>query len=177
MPTLRFSNLLTGLFLFLALGIGFSFRTVTAEWQAFVSEEYACTVELPAPWQVDTTTEASGTQRLRLEAESEKHSYLLTFTKYPMSTRLFMRERLAESTRNSLVAALGGELQSTSDWKVGEHVGKRALLKDGDREIEYRVVIIGQVQYQFLVFSKEEKLTNRESKRLFNSFTWVDLKE
>ena len=170
MPTLRLSNLLTGFSVLFVIGLGFSFRAASGDWQAFNSEEYACSLELPAPWQVDTTTEASGTQRLRLETESEKHSYLLTFTKYPMSTRLFMRERLAESTRNSLVAALGGELQSTSNWKIGEHVGKRALLKDGDREIEYRVVIIGQIQYQFLVFSKEEKLVNRESKQLFSSF-------
>ncbi|MEO1713324.1 MAG: hypothetical protein AAFU60_08315, partial [Bacteroidota bacterium] len=77
MLTLRFTNLLTGFFIFLAFGISFSFRAVSVDWQAFVSEEYACSVELPAPWQVDTTTEASGTQRLRLETESEKHSYLL----------------------------------------------------------------------------------------------------
>ncbi|MEM1218184.1 MAG: hypothetical protein AAGH79_04705 [Bacteroidota bacterium] len=170
MITSQFKYFPAGFFIICTIVLGFSFRMTSADWQTFSSEEYACSVELPAPWQVDTTTEANGSKRLRLETESEKHSYLLTFTKYPMSTRLFMRERLAESTRNSLVTALGGELQSADDWKIGEYVGKRGLLKDGDREIEYRVVIIGQIQYQFLVFSKEEKLTNRESKQVFNSF-------
>lgn len=158
-------------FVGLLLVASFAFAFQEADnWQPFSSEEYAFSAELPYPWQMDTTTEANGTKRLRLEAETENQSYLLTVTKYDMSTRLFMRERLADATRGGFVSATGGELKNANDWKVGGHVGKQALIKQEEREIEYRVVIIGQIQYQFVLFAKEQKINDREAKQLFNSF-------
>lgn len=83
---------------------------------------------------------------------------------------------MAEVSYDSFIKAVGGVLQSKSDWKVKEHTGLIAVMNLSDESVllEYRVILVGNIQYQLVVLAATGDYDAKAAGNFFDSFKLKD---
>ena len=81
-------------------------------------------------------------------------------------------ENLLEVSVNSFKGALNAEERVTKYWNIGEFTGLQAMLEqiDGDNDIDYRVIMVDNRQYQLVVAGPKGTIPSAESEKFFKSF-------
>ena len=81
-------------------------------------------------------------------------------------------EELAKISMNAFVEGMGADIEEEAEWKVGKNKGLQASLVVKDRELkgEYRVVIVGQIQYQITVVGAAASWDKKRAKKFLKSF-------
>ncbi|NOQ73858.1 MAG: hypothetical protein GQ574_17760 [Crocinitomix sp.] len=85
---------------------------------------------------------------------------------------LSKNESLAKVSLDSFIETLNGKVTKEAIWKVRKKNGLQALFNvtEGELKGEYRVVIIGQIQYQIAVVAPKESWDEKVTKKFFKSF-------
>lgn len=123
------------------------------------------------PYEI-TTSEKSGDSYRSVSTQAMNNELLFYFTYTIHESELSENEALAQVSLDSFIEGLNGKVSKQSVWTVRKQKGLQAKLSvDANGLIgEYRVVLIGQIQYQIAVVGKFEGWNQKEADSFFNSF-------
>lgn len=137
-------------------------------WVTYSSDEANATVQLPGEYQVSSeVSEDAYTEQIA--ANDGQNKYIFTYTLH--DTPLMDHEGLSIVALQAFADAAGGQIVQDTDYYYNDHKGKEAVIfmKEDQATVNYRVIIIDQVQYQFIVISLQDAVSDKV-KRFFGSF-------
>lgn len=81
-------------------------------------------------------------------------------------------DELTKVSVDAFVEGLQGEVTSQAAWKVNKSNGIQAKIEVKNQSLigEYRVVIIGQIQYQITAIAPEDSWDSKKAGKFFKSF-------
>jgi len=100
----------------------------------------------------------------------DDQTYFVTYTLHTLE--LTEPVELAEVSYDSFIKAVGGKLLSKSEWKIKKNVGIKARIELPKDEslLEYRVIIVGDIQYQVIALAAETLYDEGTAAAFFKSF-------
>lgn len=95
------------------------------------------------------------------------NTYMISYVIH--STQLADQEKLAEASLNAFRDKVKGQILNQSAWNLKAGKGTRATISmpDKDAKVEYRVVLIGQLQYQVIVVAPTNKYDAKVAEKFF----------
>ena len=81
------------------------------------------------------------------------------------------KETLAESSLDAFAKVMGGKILKKGDFKIGKNKGKSCSIENKDKGFlcYYRCIIIGQIQYQFIIMNAPSADDIESRDQYFNS--------
>lgn len=129
----------------------------------FESSEFKVSMSFPCIYE-NTVTEKTNdanevTRTLKVKCKSGDNTYILNVSKHPMS--LTDPKGLAETSVNSFVKAVNGELKSRELYTQKGNEGLDALIymPAQSKYVHYRVILLNRLQYQVIVINNSESLS------------------
>ena len=153
----------------------FSFSNEQAEnektkWSKFKSEISGTILQFPGSYS-NEFTEMNGTKKEVTKCDLDQASYYLIETTYKGDVT--NHEENAQKLLNGYAAKLGGKIISESVWKIKKNKGRQAKISYSNNygTAFYRVIFIGQKQFQVLIVSNTVDIPDEKiRKKFFNSF-------
>lgn len=142
---------------------------VPSEVYTFKSEEGSYSIEFPTPF----TTENNDQDGFVLVQTQSFLLEQLFFIGHNVHTdEITDHEGIAKVSMDGFVGALGGETSQLKTWKVNGHKGLQANIdvEANNLKAQYKVILIGQVQYQIAVISDPAKWNQSAADAFFASF-------
>lgn len=138
-------------------------------WTKYRNDEGKVSIKFPAEFDV-TVEESETATTYQIISELGKDVFMLSFTFH--ETEMDDPYNLAQVSLESFNEAVGGELVKETDYKYEDYKGREAIvdLSDAGATVYYRVVIIGQIQYQLAVVDHSGNILDEKDK-FFNSFS------
>ena len=103
-----------------------------------------------------------------------EHTFLASYTihKNPLSNN----DELMDISIDSFIKQVNGKPGLLTQWQAGENLGKSVIVFIGqsNTKIIYRVLIVGQIQYQLAVMATRDQFSYEASKKFFDSFRLED---
>ncbi|MCB9233762.1 MAG: hypothetical protein H6581_19050 [Bacteroidia bacterium] len=170
----KISILFTLVLLISAALTGFTtIENVTSEeggkWYNFTSSTGKFSIQFPAKPEIsDTKTDEAHTYKAN--ATVGESSYFVGFTVH--TTPMVNPDDLAQVSLDAFNETLGGTIESSSEWKYKGETGRQAMIKMEAQgaQVDYKVIIIGQIQYQLIVISTSGDYDAKSAKKFFKSF-------
>ena len=143
----------------------------TAKGFKFTSEEGKFSIVFPSSFQSETITQENNTKTVKISAEAKNQNYMATYTIHQMEMN--NPGSLAQTSLDAFVEAAKGTVQNQSEWKIKNNPGiKSIILLDGqDAKIEYRVIIVGKIQYQVIIVSPNKLWDQKAADVFYKSFS------
>lgn len=126
-------------------------------------------IKFPGDFKVTTVEKEDFTTKKALHKADDGTVYYLAWSLHKIA--LNDAQGLCESSTNSFVESIDGELQSSSAIKYKKHKGKGAIISFMEGQINYKVLIIGQNQIQIVVASDTRDIS-KEAAKFFKSFKY-----
>ena len=122
----------------------------------YSSKEGKMSVVFAAEYEVNTDNSDSFSTT-KISSTVSENVYFASYTIH--SETLTEREDLCKVSLESFNETLGGEITDQSSWNISKNKGMKAdiYLAEQQAKIHYRVVIIGQIQYQFAVIAPDDQ--------------------
>lgn len=81
------------------------------------------------------------------------------------------QEEMAEVSYESFMSSIGGSEASKSGWAVKKNKGIKAVLDMNEdySKLEYRVVLVGNIQYQLVVLAAKSLYDEKSAAAFFDS--------
>lgn len=107
---------------------------------------------------------------VKTQATFEDQLYLVSYTIHKV--KMMDRESLAASSLESFNEAVGGTITKQAKWAIKKHKGLQADIQIPAKNLiaEYRVILIGQIQYQITVFSESTNWNQLNADKFIESF-------
>lgn len=140
-----------------------------AEKHKYTSDEAKLSVTFPSEFSATEEVKDSYTST-KIQAISEDMIFLLICTKH--DGNVAEEDGLTEVSLQSFMDAMGSESTNSSTWKVKKHSGVKSMYSVPDKDLigDYRVVLIGNFQFQITVVSPKEAWDEKKAKKFFKSF-------
>lgn len=140
-------------------------------WEKFKCEVTGAKVKFPATPKTETSTE-DGTTNSRSMCTYEGSSIMYNVTHHDDLAGVEPMD-LAKVSLEAFTESINGEISSQSDWKVKKSTGLQAIMEISEHgaKVDYRVVIIGNNQYQLVTIEMESDPLGQDIKdTFFDSF-------
>ncbi len=138
------------------------------KWKKYSSTKYQFKVKFPAAVD-ESISEEDGITTLKLNSKINKNAFLFYCTEHTTPLANIDSKSLAEEALKGFSSALGAKKIDSSDWSYKGHAGKQASFSNNEIRVDYRVVIIGQNQYQAMVTSRKTDFKNDLAQKFFKS--------
>lgn len=134
----------------------------------FKSSEYKCSIVFPIPF-VESMSENEDSKTLKLKAQSSDVTYFFGASRH--INPMFDHKEMAAISLQAFTEALNGTEQSREIFKKGAHEGFDAVvyLTESNTWVFYRVILVGQFQYQVVVTQPGAELS-KTGKKFIRSF-------
>lgn len=158
----------TAISLFAFLFIFTSF-TISPKGFPYQSEEGKLSVVFPGDYTTERT-EGNNNYTVKTTCTYNNQTYFVSYTMH--SLELTDPLDLAEASYDSFITALKGVMISKTEWTVKEHKGIQALidLPENGSKLEYRVIIVGNIQYQLIALAANIDYNEKDAESFFKSF-------
>ena len=99
-------------------------------------------------------------------------TYYASFTIHKVKMEKSDQKDMAEVSLDSFVKTVKGDLVIKKEWNVKGNTGLIALIEipANDVRMEYRVFVVGYIQYQFVVVAKNADFDENAAAKFFKSF-------
>jgi hypothetical protein len=137
--------------------------------QTYKSEEGKFKVKFPGSIDIkEAKSEKSTTKKITCEEANNAYFVGCTIHKIPMTNQ----KKMAEVSMDSFTESLDGKVSSKEDWNVKGNIGCQAKvsLEEGNAVVHYRVILVGQIQYQVIVTAKKKDYDAKVADKFFKSF-------
>lgn len=137
----------------------------------YTSPDAAFSVVFPASFTVDKT-QGESYVTTKIMGEAEGINYMASSTIH--ETDLSTTDNLEQVSLEAFAERLSGNVLSTSSYKFKNIVGLKAniISEANNMEMEYIVVIDGNIQYQFIVFTNISEYNAKAAKSFFKSISF-----
>ncbi len=157
-----------GLPLILILFITTNTYSQSKDWVKYSSDEGNVKISFPCQYEVAEMEKDYG-KTFTVKGTSGDDFYYLAFTLHDED--MSDAENLALISLESFSNELNGEIVQQEKFTEKKQTGVKAkiLLEDGSKDIYYRAIISGQVQYQLIVIDASKSI-EEDRKKFFDSF-------
>jgi len=135
----------------------------------YTSEEANLSVTFPAEF---TTSEESNEnyKSVKTQAISDEMVFLAIYTVHDADVS--EQEKLSEISINAFMEGLNGVPEGKTTWKVKKNNGLQSKFEVPEKDLvgDYRVVLIGQIQYQITAVSPKSSWDKKKASKFFKSF-------
>ena len=156
----------TGILFTLLIGIT---SLAPASKYKYYSEEANCTITFPAEYttQVEEKDEYKSVQTQAIDKDM---IFMMIYSKHNQS--LTNEDELCEISFGAFMEGLGGNPSGKETWKLKKHTGLKSEFDVSREDLigDYRVVIIGQIQYQIVAVSPKASWDAKKATKFFKSF-------
>lgn len=136
--------------------------------QTYKSEEGKFKIKFPGAIDI-TEKEKEKYKTTQITCTVNENVYFVVCTTH--SAPMKKPKELAKVSLDSFVESLSGKISTKSDWDIKGNSGYIAVINiDKTSVIHYRVVIVGQIQYQVVVIGKKTNYEEEVAKKFFKSF-------
>lgn len=135
----------------------------------YQSNEGKLSVVFPGDFTTERT-EGDNNFTVKTSCNVNNQTYFVSYTMH--SLELTDPLDLAETSYDSFITVLKGVMVSKAEWKVKEHKGIKAMidLPDNGSKLEYRVIIVGNIQYQLIALAANIDYNDKDAASFFKSF-------
>lgn len=107
----------------------------------------------------------------KVSSQKDKIVFFANYTIHELE--LADAEQLSKTSLEAFNEAVEGEIVSSGDWKVGSSKGLQAVIEMSatKHKVNYRAILVGNIQYQLVVFSEAENWNQQLSNDFMQSFT------
>ena len=150
----------------LFLSTGFTSFSPAPKWVTYTSEVCKAKMAFPAPFEEDVEEKDYGnTHKVSATVDGQTFFFATTIHNNPLTDRY----QLAEVSLESFLESVQGQLIESHDYFYKKHKGISAKIKLDERTIDYRIILIGQHQYQLIAIFENE-YNEKASQKFFKSF-------
>ena len=154
--------------LLLVLLIGAS-SLAPSETHTYTSEEGRITVDFPAEFKTSEKVEEDY-RSVQAQAISGDMVFFVDYTVH--QENLSNSQPLIEISVNAFMKKMAATPQKKKTWKVNGVKGSKSFFESEEKKLvgEYRVVIIGQIQYQVAAVGPTDSWDAKKAKKFLKSF-------
>jgi hypothetical protein len=139
--------------------------------ETFSSKEGKFKVTFPSTYE-ETVSESEDQKTVKINCVKGERIMFASYTLHEIE--ITDHKDMAEVSLDSFVEVLNGSLISKSEWKVKGNLGLQSVMTFESKEkiikIEYRVVLVGQLQYQFVFIAPADDYDTKMAAKFFKSF-------
>lgn len=146
--------------------------TTAQEWVKYKSKEGKFQIEFPGEPKEDIQKkEDSKTIQLQVESNDVIYMGSAVIHQTKLDVAGVTPEMLAESSLDAFAGVIGGNITKKEDFKMNGVNGKACTISNPDQgfECHYKCIIIGQIQYQFIVMSAPSNSNKENRDKFFDS--------
>ncbi len=135
----------------------------------YSSDEGKFSIKFPGEY-TETVVEKETAKTVKNQCEKDGINYLASYTLHYLEITDHLD--MAEVSLESFTEAVQGIIITRTEWKVKKHEGLRALidLPDNGKKLEYRVILVGNIQYQLIAFAANDIFNEDDINSYFKSF-------
>jgi hypothetical protein len=147
----------------------FTTASAPAKKHVYKTEEGKFSITFPAEYTTEREEKESATT-IKTSCVDDGHTFFASYTLHV--TEITDHQEMAEVSYESFISAVQGELLSKSKWNIKDHEGLKAVMNisDNSMKLEYRVVLVGNIQYQLVAMAMLEEYDEKAAARYFKSF-------
>jgi hypothetical protein len=133
------------------------------------SNEGKFSIEFPGEFTVDRE-DKDKVSTIKINCDYEGQTYFASYSLHKIE--MVDHEEMAEVSFDSFHAAVGGEVLMKDEWKVDGNTGLMAEidLAENSVTITYRVILVGNIQYQLIVMAEYSDYDKKLANKFFKSF-------
>jgi hypothetical protein len=135
----------------------------------YTSDEAKLSVTFPAEFSVSEETKEKYTS-VQVQAISDEMVFMVIYTVH--TEDISESAELSEISFDAFMDGLEGTPKVKSPWKVKKYSGLQSTFEVPSKDLvgDYRVVLIGQIQYQITAVSEKKSWDEKKAKKFFKSF-------
>jgi hypothetical protein len=135
----------------------------------YTSAEGKLSMKFPVAFK-SVTKEAEDHKSVETQASFEDQLYFVSYTIHKV--KMENHESLAATSLESFNEAMSGTITKQATWAIKKHKGLQADIEipGNNMRVEYRVLLIGQIQYQIVVISEVAKWNQLRADEFIKSF-------
>ena len=136
---------------------------------AYKSEEGKFSIKFPGEFK-ENITEKESAKTVKIQCELEKSNYFASYSLHKVDIDDPLE--MAEVSLESFTEAIHGVVVTRTEWKIKKNEGLKALidLPDNGAKLEYRVILVGNIQYQLIVIAVDGAIDKKKANAFFKSF-------
>jgi len=137
--------------------------------QTYQSDEAKFSIIFPGAYESDVVTgENNITHKITCTVDNQTYFASYTVHQFVIDDQ----EGLAGVSYDSFLASIGGKEVSKSEWVLKKNKGLKAKidLTESLSTLEYRVVLVGSIQYQLVVLAATGDYDDKAAQAFFDSF-------
>ena len=145
------------------------FSFTPSEGSTFVSEDGFVSIEFPTEYHVDKKA-TDKVSRVKAQGDINNQLFVISYANH--YTKLVDHEEMASVSLKSFAEALNAEVTEQEEWKYKKHKGIHGWISSEKNELvgEYKVILIGQNQYQLTSVADPEYWDEKAAAKFFKSF-------
>lgn len=135
----------------------------------FDSNEGKLTVTFPAEYTTDRD-EGENVTTIKSTCTLDGITFFASYSLHQVE--ITDHKDMAEVSYDSFIKSVGAELLSKTDWMVNNNPGIKAVmtLPDENVKLDYRVILVGNIQYQLVVMAAQSDYDEKTASAFFKSF-------
>jgi hypothetical protein len=140
-----------------------------AKKHVYSTEEGKFSITFPGEYSSEREEKENATT-IKTTCIYEGHTYFASYSLH--QTEMTDHKDMAEVSYDAFIEAVKGQLLSKSDWDVKDNEGLKAvmIIADNTVKLEYRVVLVGNIQYQLVAMAAVEEYNSKAIDKFFKSF-------
>jgi hypothetical protein len=160
-------NIKTSVLLLVVLFLSASFMLMP-KGNHYKSSEGKLSVDFPAEFTTDRE-QGDNFENIKTTCIINGQTYLAVYTLHEVE--MTNPEELAQVSYDSFLSAVEGKMITKNEWVVDDNVGIKAIIDmvGKDMHLEYRVILRGNIQYQFLVMANSSDYDGIAANDFFKS--------
>lgn len=173
-------SIMLGLLFLIAMGTSaFTFESTASpaptgiegdKWYSFSSATGKFKMKFPAKPEISETKKDEATT-YKAVAQAGSSTYFVGFTVHEIE--MVEPYELAKVSLGAFNETLGGTVKEESDWNFKGNRGIQAKIAVSAQQnmlIEYRVLLVGQIQYQLVVIAPDNDFDSKTAGKFYKSF-------
>jgi len=137
--------------------------------QTYKSSEGKFKVKFPGAIDIKEEEKEKSTTK-KISCNENNNAYFVNWTEHKITMK--DQKKMAEVSLDSFLKSLGGSVSNKEDWNLKKYVGRKAKisLEEEKAVVHYRVILVGQNQYQVIVTAKKKDFDAKAAEKFFKSF-------
>jgi hypothetical protein len=148
--------------------IGQSNVSAQAKWEKHYSENGKFEIKIPGLVEENVLSEET-TTTYKFHLQGGETEYLATGTVHEYNLDIDSLD-LETVSLESFAETVKGNIAQKSAWKVGKYSGIKAIIENDQLYIDYRILIIGNMQFQVVAYAPPGKFDTKSAGKYFKSF-------
>lgn len=137
-------------------------------WHKYTSEDGKMSISFPSKPE-ESVTDNEMITTIKLSSEYNQKTYFVGLTTHKNSLEEESPQELARVSLDAFTESTKGAITSESVFKYKKNEGLQADIKLDGGYLKYKVILIGQHQYQLVVISENDNF-GKDTEKFFKSF-------